>query len=101
MTLFQSELNKRSNKLAKPMKSNYELIMWQRWSSVVVHVILACVCVCACFTERSCALDLSRKASLQPSSIMQAYTISVHLQLGPTVYSRVCVSESVCARAWE
>ena len=49
-----------------------------------------CVCVCVCFTEHSCALDLSRKASLQPSSIMQAYYIGA-LTNGP-----YCLQPFVC-----
>ncbi len=52
------------------------------------------VCVRVCFTEHSCALDLSRKASLQPSSILQAYYIGT-LANGPNCL-QPCVCASVC-----
>lgn len=105
MTLFQSELNKRSNELAKPMKSNYELIMWQRWSSVVVHAILVCVCsgVCVCVFYRAqlCFGFISQSfftALIYHAGIYYIGTLAIRpncLQLC------VCGCESVCARAQE
>ena len=56
--------------------------------------VFVCVCVCLCVTEHSCALDLTRKASLQPSSIMQAYYVGP-LTNGPGCL-RPCVHVCEC-----
>lgn len=59
------------------------------------------VCNCVCFTEHSCALDLSRKASLQPSSIMQAYYICALLSAAPHVCVCLSGSECVYVHVWQ
>lgn len=58
MTHYKSGCKKKgSNKLAKPIKSNYVLIMWQCCSSVIDGNLSPFVCVCAWVCVCVCVLQ--------------------------------------------